>query len=43
VTSSARDRIGFEALGLGLSSISYLALQVVAGWCALGSGENKLR
>jgi ATP:ADP antiporter, AAA family len=27
---------GLEALGLGLSAISYIAVPVVAGWCALG-------
>ena len=27
---------GLQALGLGLSAISYIALPVVAGWCALG-------
>src|SRR5260370_837644 len=27
---------GLQALGLGLSAISYIAVPVVAGWCALG-------
>jgi AAA family ATP:ADP antiporter len=27
---------GMQALGLGLSTISYIAVPVVAGWCALG-------
>src|SRR5213596_3787503 len=27
---------GLQALGLGLSTISYIAVPVVAGWCALG-------
>lgn len=27
---------GLQELGLGLSAISYIALPVVAGWCALG-------
>jgi AAA family ATP:ADP antiporter len=27
---------GLQALGLGLSAISYLAIPLVAGWCALG-------
>lgn len=27
---------GLHALGLGLSAISYIAVPVVAGWCALG-------
>jgi AAA family ATP:ADP antiporter len=27
---------GLQALGLGLSAISYIALPLVAGWCALG-------
>ncbi len=27
---------GMQALGLGLSAISYIAVPVVAGWCALG-------
>jgi AAA family ATP:ADP antiporter len=27
---------GMHALGLGLSTISYVAIPVVAGWCALG-------
>jgi AAA family ATP:ADP antiporter len=27
---------GLQALGLGLSPISYIALPIVAGWCALG-------
>jgi AAA family ATP:ADP antiporter len=27
---------GLEALGLGLGAISYIAVPVVAGWCALG-------
>jgi AAA family ATP:ADP antiporter len=27
---------GLQELGLGLSAISYIAVPVVAGWCALG-------
>src|SRR5438128_875384 len=27
---------GLQALGIGLSAISYIAVPVVAGWCALG-------
>jgi AAA family ATP:ADP antiporter len=27
---------GLQALGLGLSAISYIAVPIVAGWCALG-------
>ena len=27
---------GMHALGLGLSTISYIAIPVIAGWCALG-------
>jgi len=27
---------GLQASGLGLSAISYIAVPVVAGWCALG-------
>jgi AAA family ATP:ADP antiporter len=27
---------GMQALGLKLSAISYIAVAVVAGWCALG-------